>query len=110
MMSNLQIRSGAIATHVLDRPEKLNALNYALIDACHKLGIEYVSFRHEQQAAHAADAYGTGARRFADAAALLQALGRHNSAAPHVVSMLVKGSRFMKMEIVVAALVAPAAH
>ena len=25
--------------------------NYALIDACHKLGIEYVSFRHEQQAA-----------------------------------------------------------
>jgi acetolactate synthase-1/2/3 large subunit len=31
--------------------------NYALIDACHRLGIEYVSFRHEQQAAHAADAY-----------------------------------------------------
>jgi acetolactate synthase-1/2/3 large subunit len=31
--------------------------NYALIDACHKLGIEYVSFRHEQMAAHAADAY-----------------------------------------------------
>jgi acetolactate synthase I/II/III large subunit len=31
--------------------------NYALIDACHKLGIDYVSFRHEQQAAHAADAY-----------------------------------------------------
>ena len=31
--------------------------NYALIDACHKLGIEYVSFRHEQQAAHAADPY-----------------------------------------------------
>ena len=31
--------------------------NYALIDACLKLGIEYVSFRHEQQAAHAADAY-----------------------------------------------------
>ena len=28
--------------------------NYALIDACHKLGIDYVSFRHEQQAAHAA--------------------------------------------------------
>ena len=22
--------------------------NYALIDACHQLGIEYVSFRHEQ--------------------------------------------------------------
>lgn len=31
--------------------------NYALIDACHRLDIEYVSFRHEQQAAHAADAY-----------------------------------------------------
>ena len=31
--------------------------NYALIDACHRLGIEYVSFRHEQKAAHAADAY-----------------------------------------------------
>lgn len=31
--------------------------NYALIDACHRLGIEYISFRHEQQAAHAADAY-----------------------------------------------------
>ena len=31
--------------------------NYALIDACHRLDIEYVSFRHEQLAAHAADAY-----------------------------------------------------
>ncbi len=31
--------------------------NYALIDACDRLGIEYVSFRHEQQAVHAADAY-----------------------------------------------------
>lgn len=31
--------------------------NYALIDACDRLGIEYVSFRHEQMAAHAADAY-----------------------------------------------------
>ena len=31
--------------------------NYALIDACHRLGIQYVSFRHEQMAAHAADAY-----------------------------------------------------
>ena len=31
--------------------------NYALIDACHRLDIEYVSFRHEQMAAHAADAY-----------------------------------------------------
>jgi acetolactate synthase-1/2/3 large subunit len=31
--------------------------NYALIDSCQKYGIEYVSFRHEQLAAHAADAY-----------------------------------------------------
>lgn len=31
--------------------------NYALIDACHRLGIEYISFRHEQMATHAADAY-----------------------------------------------------
>jgi acetolactate synthase-1/2/3 large subunit len=31
--------------------------NYALIDACQREGIEYVSFRHEQMAAHAADAY-----------------------------------------------------
>jgi acetolactate synthase-1/2/3 large subunit len=31
--------------------------NYALIDACHRLGIAYISFRHEQQAVHAADAY-----------------------------------------------------
>jgi acetolactate synthase-1/2/3 large subunit len=31
--------------------------NYALIDACQRLGIEYISFRHEQQAVHAADAY-----------------------------------------------------
>jgi acetolactate synthase-1/2/3 large subunit len=31
--------------------------NYALIDACYQYGIEYISFRHEQMAAHAADAY-----------------------------------------------------
>ena len=41
--------------------------NYALIDACHRLGIEYVSFRHEQMAAHAADA-GSGTPRKARAA------------------------------------------
>jgi acetolactate synthase I/II/III large subunit len=39
--------------------------NYALIDACHKIGIEYVSFRHEQQAAHAADAYFRTSRKLA---------------------------------------------
>src|SRR5580658_4116813 len=31
--------------------------NYALIDACYQHSIEYISFRHEQMAAHAADAY-----------------------------------------------------
>jgi acetolactate synthase-1/2/3 large subunit len=39
--------------------------NYALIDACQKLGIEYVSFRHEQQAAHAADGYFRTAHKLA---------------------------------------------
>jgi acetolactate synthase-1/2/3 large subunit len=39
--------------------------NYALIDACHRLGIEYVSFRHEQQAVHAADAYARLSRKLA---------------------------------------------
>jgi acetolactate synthase-1/2/3 large subunit len=39
--------------------------NYGLIDACFRLGIEYVSFRHEQQAAHAADAYYRVTRKLA---------------------------------------------
>ncbi|WP_312128148.1 thiamine pyrophosphate-binding protein [Brevundimonas sp.] len=39
--------------------------NYALIDACDRLGIEYVSFRHEQQAVHAADAYYRTSRKLA---------------------------------------------
>jgi acetolactate synthase-1/2/3 large subunit len=39
--------------------------NYALIDACHRLGIEYISFRHEQQAVHAADAYARLSRSLA---------------------------------------------
>lgn len=39
--------------------------NYALIDACDQLGIEYVSFRHEQQAVHAADAYARVSGRLA---------------------------------------------
>ena len=39
--------------------------NYALIDACHRMGIEYVSFRHEQQAVHAADAYYRVSRKLA---------------------------------------------
>src|SRR5215831_7983728 len=39
--------------------------NYALIDSCHRIGIEYVSFRHEQQAVHAADAYARVSRKLA---------------------------------------------
>ncbi len=39
--------------------------NYALIDACQRLGIDYVSFRHEQQAVHAADAYYRVSRKLA---------------------------------------------
>jgi UDP-N-acetylmuramyl pentapeptide synthase len=50
--------------------------------------------------AHAAHAYGPGARHLADAAAVVAALGE----APPAASVLVKGSRFMGMEKVVAAL------
>ncbi len=50
--------------------------------------------------AHAARAFGSGARHFADALALVAALGE----LPALASMLVKGSRFMKMERVVQAL------
>jgi len=39
--------------------------NYALIDACRRHDIEYVSFRHEQLAAHAADAYFRTSHRLA---------------------------------------------
>ncbi len=39
--------------------------NYALIDACQRHGIEYVSFRHEQQAGHAADAYARLSKKLA---------------------------------------------
>jgi UDP-N-acetylmuramoyl-tripeptide--D-alanyl-D-alanine ligase len=49
---------------------------------------------------HAAQAYGSAARHFADAPAMVAALG----ALPAVASVLVKGSRFMKMERVVQAL------
>jgi UDP-N-acetylmuramoyl-tripeptide--D-alanyl-D-alanine ligase len=54
---------------------------------------------------YAADAFG-GARHFNTVAELLLAL----KAAPECASVLVKGSRFMKMEQVVAALQAPAAQ
>ncbi|HMR71143.1 MAG TPA: UDP-N-acetylmuramoylalanyl-D-glutamyl-2, 6-diaminopimelate--D-alanyl-D-alanine ligase, partial [Rubrivivax sp.] len=50
--------------------------------------------------AHAAATFGPAARRFADAAALAAALAE----APEAASLLVKGSRFMRMERVVRAI------
>ena len=50
--------------------------------------------------ANAGGAFGTGARHFASVEALLAALGE----APQAASLLVKGSRFMRMERVVQAL------
>ena len=54
--------------------------------------------------AHAARAYGAGARHFADTPALLAALGDSAAAEPAFGAVLVKGSRFMGMERVVALL------
>ena len=54
------------------------------------------------QSAHAAQAFGNGARHFSDTPALLAALAE----APDAASVLVKGSRFMRMERVVEALAA----
>jgi UDP-N-acetylmuramoyl-tripeptide--D-alanyl-D-alanine ligase len=54
----------------------------------------------------AARAYGVGARHFAEVDALVAALPE----APRCASLLVKGSRFMRMERVVRALDAEAAH
>jgi len=56
--------------------------------------------------AHASQAYGPGARHFADTPALLAALGDSTATEPAFGSVLAKGSRFMGMERVVALLVA----
>ncbi len=56
--------------------------------------------------AHAAQAYGAGARHFADTPALLAALGDSTADEPAFASVLAKGSRFMGMERVVALLIA----
>jgi UDP-N-acetylmuramoyl-tripeptide--D-alanyl-D-alanine ligase len=50
--------------------------------------------------AHAAQAFGSSARHFADAPAMVAAIGE----LPAVASLLIKGSRFMQMERVVQAL------
>jgi len=55
-------------------------------------------------AQHAAQAFGPGARHFASVAELLLALPELTGPVGAVASVLVKGSRFMKMEQVVAAL------
>ena len=55
---------------------------------------------------HATQAYGPAARHFADTPALLEHLGTGREAAPAFESVLVKGSRFMGMERVVALLAA----
>ena len=55
---------------------------------------------------HAARAYGVDARHFVDTPALLAALGESTATEPAFAAVLVKGSRFMGMERVVATLVA----
>jgi UDP-N-acetylmuramoyl-tripeptide--D-alanyl-D-alanine ligase len=57
--------------------------------------------------AHAAAAFGPGARHFASADAALRALADGSGARPEAASILVKGSRFMKMERLVQALQKP---
>jgi UDP-N-acetylmuramoyl-tripeptide--D-alanyl-D-alanine ligase len=66
-------------------------------------GIEQV-WTAGELCAHAAQAYGAAARHFASAADIALALQQPGAARPEAASILVKGSRFMKMEQVVAAL------
>ena len=69
----------------------------------HERGIEHL-WAVGTQCADAARAYGSGAQHFASTALALAALGL-GPAGVH--SVLVKGSRFMKMEQIVSALAAP---
>lgn len=73
-----------------------------------QLGIEHV-WTAGELCRHTADAFGPQARHFASTTELVAAItpdaSSHNkTAAPEAASVLVKGSRFMKMEQVVAAL------
>jgi UDP-N-acetylmuramoyl-tripeptide--D-alanyl-D-alanine ligase len=68
----------------------------------HERGIEHL-WAVGTQCAEAARAYGSGARHFASTALALAALGQGPAG---VRSVLVKGSRFMKMEQIVSALAA----
>jgi len=70
-------------------------------------GIEHLWVAGEL-CAHAAQSYGEAARRFVSAAEIARALQQPDAAALPAASILVKGSRFMKMEQVVAALQAQA--
>jgi UDP-N-acetylmuramoyl-tripeptide--D-alanyl-D-alanine ligase len=71
--------------------------------AARELGIEHL-WCAGQAMQHAATAFGPAARWFEDARALAEALGPEADAAPRCAAALVKGSRFMRMEQVVAAL------
>jgi len=67
-----------------------------------EMGIEHV-WTAGELCAHAARAYGASARHFNKAADMVSALHDINQA-PEVNAVLVKGSRFMKMEQIVAVL------
>jgi len=72
----------------------------------HAQGVEHF-YVLGPQCAHAARAYGAGARHFADMQSLIDTV---RALLPHVSSVLVKGSRFMRMERVVQAMAAGAAQ
>jgi UDP-N-acetylmuramoyl-tripeptide--D-alanyl-D-alanine ligase len=60
--------------------------------------------------AHTAQAFGPGARHFNSAADIVAALNHKSTEVPEAASVLVKGSRFMKMEQVVAVLAGGDTH
>jgi UDP-N-acetylmuramyl pentapeptide synthase len=59
---------------------------------------------------HAAQAFGPGARHFNSAADIVAVLNHKSTEVPEAASVLVKGSRFMKMEQVVAVLAGGDTH
>lgn len=72
-------------------------------------GIEHV-WTAGQLCRHTAQAHGSQARAFDQASDIVAALLNASDAAPQAASILVKGSRFMKMEQIVAALSGGANH
>jgi UDP-N-acetylmuramoyl-tripeptide--D-alanyl-D-alanine ligase len=69
-------------------------------------GIEHAWFAGAL-CAHAAKAFGPQARHFADALEVITVMADSQQSVPSCVSLLVKGSRFMAMERVMAPLLAP---